>query len=205
MSPVEERVAQALRARAQEADMSQPTMQRNHLELMSRVAADRRSRWRVVAVAAAAVVLVALVAVGLAAVLGGGPDRAVPAGPDAGERRAAALLGAGFEEFTRTITAADQAAAGAEDLAAGGWPTGEARLDLVDGQVKVLYTAGPKAFLVAEVTPDGRWRIGPLDERGYCQQTGTYQAAARGEQITLTALTDPCPDRAAALTGTWTR
>ena len=204
MSPVEERVAQALQARAQEADMSQPTMQRNHLELMSRVAAHRRSRWQVVA-AAAAVVLVALVAVGLAAALGGGPDRAVPAGPDAGERRAAQLLGAGFEEFSRTITAADQAAVGAEDLAAGGWPTGGARLDLVDGQVKVLYDEGPKAFLVAEVTRDGRWRIGPLDGRGYCQQSGTYRATARGEQITLTALADPCVDRAAALTGTWTR
>jgi hypothetical protein len=205
MSPVEERVALALRARAQEADMSQPTMQRNHLELLSLVAAGRRSRRRAIAAAAAAVVLVALVAVGLAAALGGGQERAVPAGPDAGERRAAQLLGAGFEEFTRTITPADQAAVGAQDVTGGGWPTGEARLDLVDGQVKVLYAAGPKAFLVAEVTRHGRWRVGPLDERGYCQQTGTYRAVARGEQITLTALTDPCPDREAALTGTWTR
>lgn len=205
MSPVEERVAQALRARAQEADMSQPTMQRNHLELMSRVAADRRSRWRVMASAAAAVVLVALVAVGLAAALGDAPDRATPAGPDAEERRAAELLTAGFEEFSRTITPADQAAVGAQDLAGGGWPTGEARLNLVDGELKVLYAAGPKAFLVADVTRDGRWRIAPLDERGYCQQTGTYRATAGRGQITLTALADPCPDRAAALTGTWTR
>jgi hypothetical protein len=209
MSRVEDRVARALRARAEEVVMSQDSMQRNHMELMERTEEARAPKSRLLAVAAAIVVLVAAVGVGLWATLGGDDEAAtVPAGPSAGEERAAALLSEGYLEFTRTVTAGDQAAAGAVDLEAGGWPTGEVMLTMSGaGNLKVAYDGPEWSGLAVKVLDDGTWKVGPSNQGGYCQQTGTYRATATadGSALTLTAIAEPanCVSRQAALVGTW--
>ena len=206
MNPVEDRVVRALQARSQEADVSQPTLDRNHLALQRRVADTRRDRRSRVLAIAAGVVALALAIGGVLAWSGGLFDdpaqTTVPAGPLPAEDRAAALLSDGFHEFSRTVTDADHEAAGATEAFA----RGEVRLNVTGDTLNLFYASGEKARLTVERRADGTWRIGPQSENGnICPSTGTYRASLTGDRLVLESVRDSCAAKVAALTGTWVR
>ena len=206
MNPVEDRVVRALRARAEEADMSQSTLNRNHSELMNRIAAGRSSRTRLLLAAAAAVVLLALGGAGLWVAFDRGQEGTadtLPAASDPGQERAEALVGGDFAEFKRTITEEELSAAGLGDL-----PSAEGRLNISGTRLNVWGSGGQKGLHSVTVLADGTWQIGPQNKEHSnfeCTQTGTYTASLTGDVLTLRAIEDPCALRRAVLAGSWTR